>query len=105
MSSTTRYDVVLAYSLQDTASQGLRSMAGTAKEAASSTDLLSASLTGLVATAGAYAGLHQMKEAFIGFNDEMQQMRISSAAMMAENGIASSFDAAIPKANELVESF
>jgi hypothetical protein len=75
------HDVRLAYSLRDHASVGLNGIARSANQAAGAVSGLGLGVRGLAASIGGIAVMSKAKDVFIGFNSEIENSKISIAAV------------------------
>lgn len=99
--ATTTYDIALRYVMNDQASQGMKQLDASAKQAHRSTS----SLTDMIKQAGSVAlgffGLREAKRSFVDFNSTMEQTRISMAGMFMLNEHGT-FNENMEKSNALV---
>ncbi len=101
---TTTYTVETVYTVTDKASRGLDDIDKHAKSAAHSTETLSGVLKGIGAAVVGGSGIAVAKHAFIDFNREVQDAKISLAAMLQGN-YDSTWGQATKGANDLYNEF
>lgn len=101
---STVYDIQVNYGLNDRASSGLSSIGAKADAAAKSTTGLKDVLIGLGGIWAAKTGFALGKELFIDLNSQMQQMKISMAAVMGYN-LGRPFDDALVSTNRLIDGW
>lgn len=100
MSKTTTYDISILYRLDDKASQGLDALgrrAGAAEERALG---LKEAMIGLGAVAAAHFAFEKGKEAFVAFNDRVEQAKIGIASITKMFHKDMTFDDAEKKADD-----
>lgn len=101
---TTTYTVETVYTVTDKASRGLDDIDKHAKSAAHSTETLSGVLKGIGAAVVGGSGIAVAKHAFIDFNREVQDAKISLSAMLQGN-YDSTWGQATKGANDLYNEF
>ncbi len=104
MASTTTYDIQLRYLLDDRAVRGAVSLSRSLREAARSSSSLESGFRRVGAAVVGFFGAREAAHALIGFNAEMDQMKISMAAIMQLN-LGGSFGEARAQAEGLVKEF
>lgn len=100
MIGTTRYDILIDYKLQDKASKGLKDMGDQANR---TSGLLSGLKSALVAVGAGFAARAGAK-AFIGFNSELEKMKIQLSGILSLN-MDMPFDKAQRSAEGLFATF
>lgn len=80
---STIYDIQLRYRMDDQASKGLDGLASKASTANNSAGALSGTLMRLAALAAAGLGMHSAGKALIGFNAEVQDVKLQIAGMLS----------------------
>lgn len=103
--STTVYDVAIRYELDDRASHGMETLGKHAEDAERHTMGLKESLVGLGELFLIGEAFHKGEELFIGWNREIQNMRIQGAAMLQANDLAKTWDGATRSASAMVDEF
>ncbi len=105
MAAGETYPVTLVYTLQDKAGPGLKGLANSAREAANNTDALGGALGKVMMAAGAFVGIGKAKSAFIDFNAEVENSKISIATVSRMFGKSGSWGAAMTDADALFERY
>jgi hypothetical protein len=100
MAQSTVYDVKLVYSLGGNAATGLQQVAKEADKAAKSTDALGGILAKVGAVISGGLALSKGKELFIDFNKEIENSKISLAAITRMFDKGTTFDKAMGLADE-----
>lgn len=98
--SSTVYDVKVKYTLDDSASKGLKGIGSAADKAAGS----AFSLKSALAAVGGVALLHKGKELLLDFNTEMDKLKNSMTTVMQMN-LHMPFQKAAASADDLFETF
>jgi len=104
MGDTTTYRVETIYDVTDKASKQLQEIAAHAKQAAHHSETLKTVLLGMGGAVISSSIVHQAKHAFIDFNKEVQNAKISLSTMIQGNYNAS-FEQASGAANRLYSEF
>lgn len=102
--ATTVYEIHTRYVLQDQASKGVENIAQSAERASRSTSSLGSQIRGLAQMAAGGFFAAKAKDYLVGFNDEIEQARITMAGMMQLN-VGGAFAENMGKANSLVAEF
>jgi hypothetical protein len=105
MGNSTIYDVRLRYQLEGQAERQLQGITRESMRAAQANRDLSSSLREVAALVGAGAAIAKGKELFVGYNAEIEQLRIRMAAMLEQSDLAKTFESATQQAGQLFQEF
>jgi hypothetical protein len=105
MATSTTYDVKLVYTMQDSASTGLKNLESNAASAAKTTDMLGSQFAKVSALIGGGMALGKAKESFIDFNSDIEQSKISIAAVSRMFSPGQTFDSAMAEAEGTFERY
>lgn len=104
MATSTIYDVILRYSLQDRATRGTERLGRATQQAARSAGMLDGAMSKIAAVGAGIFGAREAGKALIGFNSDLEQARVQMAGLMELN-LGGEWAQNMGYANRLVSDF